>query len=124
MSSWTAERLRSLCLSLPSSVERFPFAPGLSVFFVAEKMFALSDLDGRPPAVSLKCDPEHSLFLRDTYPAVTAGYHLNKRHWNTVVLDGSLPDDLVVDLVRESYDLVVAGLPKHRRARLGDSSAQ
>ncbi len=109
---------------MPGARERFPFSPELSVFFVEERMFALSALDDRPLAVSLKCDPEHSLYLRDTYPAITAGYHLNKRHWNTVVLDGSVPDDLVTDLVHESYDLVVAGLPKYRRERLAVGSGE
>ncbi|EHR61754.1 MmcQ/YjbR family DNA-binding protein [Saccharomonospora cyanea] len=124
MGVWSAKRLRSLCLSLPGTRERFPFSPELSVFFVEEKMFALSALDGRPLTVSLKCDPEHSLYLRDTYPAITPGYHLNKRHWNTVVLDGSVPEDLVTDLVYESYDLVVAGLPKYRRERLAAGSGE
>ncbi|CAM2954521.1 MmcQ/YjbR family DNA-binding protein [Saccharomonospora xinjiangensis] len=121
---WNIERLRSLCLSFPGTDERFPFSPEVSVFFVADKMFALSALDDQPLTVSLKCAPEHALYLRDTYPAITAGYHLNKRHWNTIVLDGSVPEDLVVDLVHESYDLVVAGLPKYVRERLAPGSGE
>ncbi|WP_197318962.1 MmcQ/YjbR family DNA-binding protein [Saccharomonospora sp. NB11] len=124
MDVWTPDRLRRLCLSFPAAVERFPFSPEISVFSVAGKMFAVSRLDEQPLAVSLKCAPEEALHLRDTYPAVAPGYHLNKRHWITVTLDGSLPDGLTVDLVHESYDLVVAGLPKHRQPRLDDPSAQ
>ena len=82
-------------------------------------MFALSALDRTPLEVSLKCDPGLAVELRTTYPAIRAGYHLNKRHWNTVTLDGSLPDRLVRDLVEDSYDLVVSARPKRVREQLG-----
>jgi predicted DNA-binding protein (MmcQ/YjbR family) len=82
-------------------------------------MFALSALERTPLEVSLKCEPELAVGLRDSYPAIRPGYHLNKRHWNTVTLDGSLPDQLVRDLVEDSYDLVVSALPKRIRAQLG-----
>jgi predicted DNA-binding protein (MmcQ/YjbR family) len=85
---------------------------------VAGKMFALSILDARPLNVSLKCEPELAYHLRKSYPAIQPGYHLNKRHWNTVTLDGSLSDRLVRDMLEDSYDLVVAGLPRAARARL------
>ncbi|WP_024873753.1 MmcQ/YjbR family DNA-binding protein [Saccharomonospora piscinae] len=124
MAVWTPRRLRSVCVSMPGARERFPFLPGLSVFFVEDRMFALSDLNADPLTVSVKGDPELSLYLRDTYPAITPGYHLNKRHWNTILLDGSVPDGLVADLIAESYDLVVAGLPKYRRERLAAQSGQ
>jgi predicted DNA-binding protein (MmcQ/YjbR family) len=91
----------------------------VSVFKVRGKMFALSRLAGRPLTVSLKCEPELAEQLRATYPAVRPGYHLNKRHWNTVEVDGSLPDRLLLDLIEDSYDLVVAGLPKRVQAELG-----
>ena len=76
---------------------------------------ALSHLDGEPLQLSVKCDPELAAQLRSAYPAIMAGYHLNKRHWNTITLDGSLPDEMVTDLLGDSYDLVVASLPKARR---------
>jgi predicted DNA-binding protein (MmcQ/YjbR family) len=82
-------------------------------------VFALSALDRTPLEVSLKCDPGLAVELRTTYPAIRPGYHLNKRHWNTVTLDGSLPDRLVRDLVEDSYDLVVSARPKRVREQLG-----
>ncbi len=107
-----AGELRGRCLGHAGAVEEFPFTPGLSVFKVSGKVFALSRLDARPLGVSLKCEPELAEQLRATYPAIRPGYHLNKRHWNTVDIDGSVPDRLVLDMVEDSYDLVVAGLPK------------
>jgi predicted DNA-binding protein (MmcQ/YjbR family) len=110
-----AQKLKAACLALPGAVEDFPFGDEVSVFKVAGKMFALSDLDADPLQLSIKCEPELAAQLRATYPAVGPGYHLNKRHWNTVTLDGSLPDQMVTDMLRDSYDLVVASLPKARR---------
>ena len=115
----TARALRRCCLAQPGATEEFPFGPNTSVFKVAGKMFALSQLRARPLKVSLKCEPELGQALRLTYPAIQPGYHLNKRHWNTVELDGSLPDEMVRGLVEDSYDLVVAGLPKRMQAELG-----
>ncbi|GAA2803330.1 MmcQ/YjbR family DNA-binding protein [Saccharopolyspora taberi] len=114
----TPKQLRDACLALTGAGEEFPFDESNSVFKVAGKMFAISRLDGTPLRVSLKCDPDFAVQLRMTYPAITAGYHLNKRHWNTVVLDGSVPDDLVLDLIEDSYDLVVAKLPRREREKL------
>jgi predicted DNA-binding protein (MmcQ/YjbR family) len=110
-----AAQLRRRCLALAGATEDFPFGPEHSVFKVAGKMFALSALDRTPLEVSLKCEPELAVDLRNTYPAVRPGYHLNKRHWNTVTLDGSLDDQLVDDLIEDSYDLVVSALPKRVR---------
>jgi predicted DNA-binding protein (MmcQ/YjbR family) len=115
----TPANLRRFCLDLPGAGEEFPFRPGLSVFKVSGKVFALSPLRQRPLRVSLKCEPPLAEQLRDTYPSIRPGYHLNKRHWNTVDVDGSLPDQLVLDMVEDSYDLVVAGLPKRTQASLG-----
>jgi predicted DNA-binding protein (MmcQ/YjbR family) len=115
----TSARPRRHCLALPGAAEEFPFTPGLSVFKVSGKVFALSRLDGRPLSVSLKCEPELAEQLRDSYSAIRPGYHLNKRHWNTVEVDGSVPDRLVLDMVEDSYDLVVSGLPKRVQAALG-----
>ena len=111
--------LRRFCLDLPGAVEEFPFRPELSVFKVAGKVFALSPLAQQPLRVSLKCEPALAEQLRDTYPSIRPGYHLNKRHWNTVDIDDSLPDRFVLDLVEDSYDLVVARLPKRVQAELG-----
>ena len=114
----TAHALRKVCLSFPGAVEEFPFGPETSVFKVAGKMFALSRLERRPLQVSLKCEPDLADQLRLAHDSINPGYHLNKRHWNTVTLDGSLPDRMVRDLIEDSYDLVVAGLPRAKRAAL------
>ncbi len=111
-----AERLRERCLGLAGASEEFPFGDEVSVFKVGGKMFALCHLDAEPPLqLSVKCDPELAVQLRSAYEAITPGYHLNKRHWNTITLDGSVPDEMVADLLGDSYDLVVASLPKARR---------
>ncbi|TQM09638.1 putative DNA-binding protein (MmcQ/YjbR family) [Pseudonocardia kunmingensis] len=119
MTRVTPEELRAACLAFAGAGEEFPFDESTSVFKVAGKIFALGRLDGLPLRVSLKCDPDLAVQLRMSHPAVTAGYHLNKRHWNTVLLDGSVPDDLVREIIEDSYDLVVARLPKAQRERLG-----
>lgn len=113
-----ANKLRARCVSLPGAEETFPFGPETSVFKVAGKMFALSRLDQDPLRLSLKCEPELAQRLRETHTAVLPGYHLNKRHWNTVVIDGSLPDQMIADMIEDSYDLVVSGLPRARQAAL------
>jgi predicted DNA-binding protein (MmcQ/YjbR family) len=114
----TATELRDWCLQHPGAIEDFPFGPEHSVFKVAGKMFALSALDRAPLEVSVKCEPELAVGLRDSYPAIRPGYHLNKRHWNTLTLDGSLPDQLVRDLIEDSYDLVFSALPRRVRGQL------
>jgi predicted DNA-binding protein (MmcQ/YjbR family) len=116
----TAARLRRACLALPGAEETFPFGPENSVFKVAGKMFAISRLRAkRPLRISLKCEPELAEGLRAAHEAIIPGYHLNKRHWNTVVLDGSLPERMVLEMIEDSYDLVVAKLPKSKHAELG-----
>src|SRR4051794_9760214 len=114
-----ASELRMWCLRQPGATEDFPFGPMHSVFKVAGKMFALSALERVPLQVSVKCEPELAVALRNSYPAIRPGYHLNKRHWNTIMLDGTLADQLVQDMIEDSYDLVVSGLPKRVRAQLG-----
>jgi predicted DNA-binding protein (MmcQ/YjbR family) len=114
-----AIELRDWCLGQTGAVEEFPFGPETSVFKVAGKMFALSQLHRTPLEVSLKCEPELAVGLRDSYQAIRPGYHLNKRHWNTLTLDGSLPDQLARDLIEDSYDLVVSALPKRVQDDLG-----
>jgi len=102
----TAAALRRLCLAQPGAEETFPFGPEASVFKVGEKMFAVVGLEAKPLRVTLKCDPELSVQLRNTYAEITPGYHANKKHWITVDLTGSLEDALVRQLVEDSYELV------------------
>lgn len=112
--------LRKLCLSFPGAYEDFPFGEVSSVFKVEKKLFAISALEASPLTVSLKCEPELAEQLRVSYPGkIVPGYHLNKRHWNTVLCDGSLPDEMVRDMVEDSYDLIVAAMPRAVRERLG-----
>jgi predicted DNA-binding protein (MmcQ/YjbR family) len=105
------------CTAKPGSVEYYPFGDGVAVYKVAGRMFALVPLDD-PASISLKCDPDLAEGLRDRYAAITPGYHLNKRHWNTVTLDGSVPADEVQELIDHSYDLVVARLTRAQRNQL------
>lgn len=111
----TVESLREHCRSKPGSQETFPFDMRTLVFKVAGKMYALCGIDGDPLELSLKCDPDEAEELRSLYPTVKPGYHLNKRHWNTVTLDGSVDDELVLEWLDGSYDRVVAGLTKQDR---------
>jgi predicted DNA-binding protein (MmcQ/YjbR family) len=111
--------LRDRCLSLPGAEETFPFGPENSVFKVAGKMFALSRLDADPLRISLKCEPALAEQLREAHAAVVPGYHLNKRHWNTVIVDGSLSGQAIGDMIEDSYDLVLSKLPRARRRALG-----
>jgi predicted DNA-binding protein (MmcQ/YjbR family) len=113
------DALRDLCLTFRGSEETFPFGFETSVFKVAGKMFALSRLAGDPLSVSVKCEPLLAQQLRAAHAAITPGYHLNKRHWNTVLLDGTLPEQMIADLVEDSYDLVVSKLSRARQRGLG-----
>lgn len=113
------QELRELCLTFRGSSETFPFGWDWTVFKVAGKMFALTRPQPLPLRVSVKCEPTLAELLRAAHPAITAGYHLNKRHWNTIILDGSLPDEMVADMIEDSYDLVVSRLSRVRRRALG-----
>ena len=112
-------QLHDHCLSLAGAEETFPFGPATSVFKVRGKMFALSQLGADSLSVSLKCEPGLAEALRGAHAAVIPGYHLNKRHWNTVIVDGSLSDRTVCDMIEDSYDLVVSKLPRADRRALG-----
>lgn len=107
-----AEQLRSYCLSKPAVEETWPFGPEVTVFKVKGKMFALSDLQEEPLKVNLKCEPDLSEMLRPEFEAVQPGYHMNKRHWNTVTLGADLPREMEYDLIDRSYALVIKSLPK------------
>ena len=113
-----AESFRAYCLSKPAATEGTPFGPDHIVFKVHGKMFALLGLDEVPTRVNLKCDPDLALELRDRYEQVEPGYHMNKRHWNTVIFDGVIPDAEIKKMIDHSYDLVVESLPKAKRKAL------
>jgi predicted DNA-binding protein (MmcQ/YjbR family) len=102
--------LRRHCLAQPEAVEEFPFTPDHSVFKVRGKMFAISALKRKPLEISLKCDPDLAVQFRASYECVNPGWHLNKRHWNTITIGGDVPDQLVRDMIQDSYDLVVEKL--------------
>ena len=112
------DEVRAFCASLSGAAEGFPFGDDVAVFKVAGKMFALVQLTGAPGQVTLKCDPDWAVQLRAQHPAVQPGYHTNKRHWNTVVLDGSVPPAEIEEMVLHSYELVVDGLPRKERDRI------
>ena len=115
-----AAALREWCHARPGVTEEMPFGPITTVFKVSGKVFALSALDRSPLELSLKCEPWLAEALRRDHPgAVRPGYHLNKRHWNTVTCDGALPDAMVWDMLEDSYDLVVEKLPRSEQRRLG-----
>ena len=110
--------LRGHCMRKKAATSEFPFGPDAEVFKVMGKMFALLPTDADPPTISLKCDPTLAEMLRQTYPAVIPGYHFNKRHWNTVTVDGSVPEDEVLEMIDHSYAQVVKGLKRADREKL------
>ena len=119
------DALRKVCLSFPGAYEDYPFGPETAVFKVSAggsqnqgKVFALSSMspDGY---LNLKCEPGLAAQLRAAHPEITGAWHMNKTHWNGVRLDGELPDDMVRDMVEDSYDLVVAGLGRKQQEQLG-----
>ena len=112
------ETLRAYLLARPGATEDHPFGPQPLVVKVGGKIFALVSEDATPLDISLKCEPAHAQFLRDSFPAVRPGYHLNKEHWNTVTLDGSIADDGIRAMIDESYRLVAASLSKAAQRRL------
>jgi len=104
----TWDELRRACLSMAGAIETFSFGPGCSVFKAPSgKMFAVSVTASEPLDISLKCDPALAESLRHDYDAIVEGYHLNKRHWITVTLNADVPDAMVLDLIEDSYDLVM-----------------
>ena len=112
------EKIREYCISKPGVTEGFPFNDTALVFRVAGKMFALLDLSEDSRGISLKCDPELAIELREKHPEVTAAYHFNKKHWNTVILGGSVPDEKVKEWIDHSYELVVRSLKRADREAL------
>jgi predicted DNA-binding protein (MmcQ/YjbR family) len=113
-----SDAFREYCLTKPGVTETTPFGPDDLVFKVGGKMFALLALEEIPPKCNLKCDPDLALELRDRYADVTAGYHMNKKHWNTVVIAGAIPEREIKKMIDHSYELVVRSLPKKQREAL------
>ena len=112
------EQFREYSLSKVGATESMPFGVGVLVFKVAGKIFALAGLDEIPATVNLKCDPDLALELRDRYEQVRPGYHMNKKHWNTVEIDSGVPEAELRKMIEHSYDLVVRALPKAQRDQL------
>ncbi len=111
------EDFRTYCLKKKGTTEEFPFDDVTLVMKVMNKMYALTSLD-KKFSINLKCDPEKAINLRETYPAVQSGYHMNKKHWNTVCIDGTIPENLIYRWIDDSYDLVVAKLTKAQKNKL------
>jgi predicted DNA-binding protein (MmcQ/YjbR family) len=112
------EEIATYLMTYPETREEQPFGPDVDVYKVAGKMFAIVSPEGETPAISLKCDPLIAIELRQEFDAVTPGYHLNKDHWNTVALDGTVPDRELRKMIAHSYEQVVEGLPKAIRERI------
>lgn len=113
------ELFRDYCLAKKGVTEDFPFDQEVLVFKVMEKIFALTDVT-LFKSINLKCDPERAIELREKFPSIIPGYHMNKKHWNTVEIDGSLSDQFIEKLVSHSYDLVVEKLPKAIKSQLSN----
>ncbi|MCB0770121.1 MAG: MmcQ/YjbR family DNA-binding protein [Flavobacteriales bacterium] len=113
----TLEFFRKHCMKKPGFSEDLPFGPDVLVFRVAGKMFALMDVNTFV-SVNLKCDPERAIELREQYPGITPGYHMNKQHWNTILTDDTVPPKLLLELADHSYELVRDSLPKKLREGL------
>lgn len=111
------EQLRDFCLGLPLVEEKFPFDQNTLVFYIAGKMFCLFDVDNFE-SINLKCDPDKALELRATYEAVKPGYHMNKKHWNTISVNQDVNDSLLEEWIKDSYNLVILTLPKSKRPNL------
>jgi predicted DNA-binding protein (MmcQ/YjbR family) len=111
------EEIRDYCLSKPGTTESFPFDEDTLVFKVMGKMFCLTSLS-EPNRINLKCDPEKAVDLRERYECVIPGFHMNKKMWNTVIIDGSVSKKLLQEWIDHSWDEVVKGLPKKDRVKL------
>jgi len=113
------EEFRDYCLSKKYVTECFPFNETTLVFKVANKMFALSGLEHQPTTVNLKCDPERAIELREKYNDVIEGFHMNKKLWNTITIEGNIPNSLMIELIDHSYNLVVQNMTKKLQKELG-----
>jgi predicted DNA-binding protein (MmcQ/YjbR family) len=111
------EQIREYCLSLPGVTEDMPFGVDTLVFRVMNKIFALVNLDGET-RINLKCDPARAIELREEYPSIIPGYHMNKEHWNTLIMDGRLKRELIISLIDHSFKLIAESLPKAKKEEL------
>lgn len=111
------ESLRAYCLSKPEAEETFPFDENTPVYKVGGKIFLITGFEYNPCQFNIKCDPELAIDLRERYPCVTPGFHMNKTHWNTIVCDGSVPDKVLREWIDHSYELIRNSLPKKRAAK-------
>ncbi len=118
------DQLKNYLFDKPGSKLEFPFGPDTIVYKVMGKMFALIAWQEDPLRLSLKCDPDLSIHLREVHPAIIPGYHLSKIHWNTVIFDGTLDDELIYEMIDHSYQSVAAGLPKRLKTQLNKLAAQ
>lgn len=114
----TPEQVAALALGMAEVTVEQPFRPGVDVFKVSGKVFIICSPGEDPPRITLKCEPSLAVHLREQYPAVTPGYHTNKRLWNTVLLDGSIPGEEIEDMIDHAYRQVVMSFPKLKRALL------
>ena len=112
------EQIREYCLKKKGVTEEFPFDEDTLVFKVAGKIFLLASLESIPLQINLKCEPEKAINLREEYESVQPGYHMNKKHWNTIIIEGTIPNATLFEWIDESYDLVVSGLKKSDIKRL------
>ena len=112
------ETLREYCLSKKAVTEDFPFGEDTLVFRVLNKIFLLVSLSSNPLQFNAKCDPDKAIELRDQYDVVQPGYHMNKKHWNTVIMNGSLSNAQLKEMIDDSYNLIVQSLPKKERENL------
>lgn len=114
----TLETIKIYCLSKPGALEDFPFDFTTMTFKVGNKIFGLTDINEEPLRLALKCEPMYAQTLREDYDAIIPGYHLNKQHWNTLILDGTIPDKLIKELIDHSYELVYKSLTKAKKAEI------
>jgi predicted DNA-binding protein (MmcQ/YjbR family) len=117
------EEFRDYCLSLKGVEEKFPFGENVLVFYVGGKMFCLTDIASFD-MINVKCDPDKAVILREKYPDVIPGYHMNKKHWNSIAMTGTIPNKLIKEWIRDSYELVIQGLPKKLRESLTSNTTK
>lgn len=113
--------IRDYCLSKPGATEDFPFDETTLVFRVGGKMFALTDIEDKPTSVNLKCEPEQAIKLREEYQGIEPGYHMNKKHWNTVSAESDVDADLMKELIDTSYELIYSKLPKKVKDKISEN---
>ena len=112
------EQIRNYCLHKKAVAESFPFDKDTLVFKVGSKMFCLMNLENYPLHINLKCQPDEAIRLREKFPQITPGFHMNKKHWNTILIDGFLSQELIRKMIDDSYELVVQSMTRKERESL------